>query len=73
VGPTAFVEPPRVTAVAELDPDLHPVTGEATVAAGRDWMAAASRFERARRFRSARRAPSSPEAGRRPARRRRAG
>lgn len=38
-GPTAFVEPPRVTAVRELDPDLHRVTGEATVAAGRNWMA----------------------------------
>jgi small conductance mechanosensitive channel len=38
-GPTAFVEPPRVTAVTELDPDLYRVTGEATVAAGRNWMA----------------------------------
>jgi small conductance mechanosensitive channel len=37
-GPTAFVEPPRVTAVTELDPDLYRVTGEATVAAGRNWM-----------------------------------
>ena len=39
VGPTAFVDPPRVTAVEELDPDLHRVTAEATVAAGRSWMA----------------------------------
>jgi hypothetical protein len=38
-GPTAFVDPPRVTAVAELDGDLYRVTGEATVAAGRSWMA----------------------------------
>ena len=38
-GPTAFVEPPRVTSVTELDPDLYRVTGRATVAAGRDWMA----------------------------------
>jgi Mechanosensitive ion channel len=38
-GPTAFVHPPRVTAVRELDPDLHRVTAETTVAAGRSWMA----------------------------------
>jgi hypothetical protein len=38
-GPTAFVEPPRVTAVTELDPDLYRVTGETTVAAGRTWLA----------------------------------
>lgn len=38
-GPTAFVEPPRVTTVTELDQDLHRLTAEATVAAGRNWMA----------------------------------
>lgn len=38
-GSTAFVEPPRVTAVTELDPDLYRVTAQATVSAGRDWMA----------------------------------
>jgi hypothetical protein len=38
-GPTAFVQPPQVTTVTELDPDLHRVTAEATVAAGRTWMA----------------------------------
>jgi hypothetical protein len=38
-GPTAFVQPPQVTAVRELDPDLHRVTAETTVAAGRSWMA----------------------------------
>jgi len=38
-GPTAFLQPPHVTAVADLDDDLHRVTAEATVAAGRSWMA----------------------------------
>lgn len=38
-GPTAFVQRPRVTAVTELDDDLYRVTAEATVAAGRSWMA----------------------------------
>ncbi len=38
-GPTAFVQPPKVVAVTPLDPDLHRVIAEATVAAGRNWMA----------------------------------
>jgi moderate conductance mechanosensitive channel len=38
-GPTAFLQPPRVSGVHELDEDLHRVTAEATVAAGRSWMA----------------------------------
>jgi moderate conductance mechanosensitive channel len=38
-GPTAFLQPPHVTAVTDLDEDLHRVTAEATVAAGRSWMA----------------------------------
>ncbi len=37
-GPTAFVRPPHVVSVTELDPDLHRVTAEATVAVGRTWM-----------------------------------
>jgi small conductance mechanosensitive channel len=38
-GPTAFLQRPRVVSVGELDEDLHRVTAEATVAAGRSWMA----------------------------------
>jgi Mechanosensitive ion channel len=38
-GPTEFLHAPHVTAVTELDGDLHRVTAEATVAAGRNWMA----------------------------------
>jgi small conductance mechanosensitive channel len=38
-GPTAFIERPVVTSVAELDRDLFRVTAEATVAVGRSWMA----------------------------------
>jgi small-conductance mechanosensitive channel len=38
-GPTAFVLPPEVTTVTELDPDLYRITAQATVAAGRNWMA----------------------------------
>jgi hypothetical protein len=38
-GPTEFVQPPCVSAVAELDEGLHRVTAEATVAAGRSWLA----------------------------------
>ncbi len=38
-GPTSFVEPPRVTATQRLDDDLHRVTAEASVAAGRAWLA----------------------------------
>jgi mechanosensitive ion channel-like protein len=38
-GPTAFTQCPRVTEVTELDDDLHRITAEATVAAGRAWMA----------------------------------
>lgn len=39
VAATAFVHAPRVVAMTELDPDLHRVTAEATVAVGRSWMA----------------------------------
>jgi small conductance mechanosensitive channel len=38
-GPTAFVRRPEVTAVTELDHDLHRVTARATVAPGSEWMA----------------------------------
>jgi hypothetical protein len=38
-GPTAFVRPPRVTATQRLDEDLHRVTAEASVSAGRAWLA----------------------------------
>jgi moderate conductance mechanosensitive channel len=38
-GPTAFMQSPQVTGVTELGEDLHRVTAEATVAAGRRWMA----------------------------------
>jgi small conductance mechanosensitive channel len=38
-GPTSFVEPPRVRATQQLDEDLHRITAEAAVAAGRSWLA----------------------------------
>lgn len=38
-GPTAFVHPPEVSAVTELDQDLYRVTAQATVAVGCSWMA----------------------------------
>lgn len=38
-GPTAFVDPPHVTATQCLDEDLHRVTAEASVSAGRGWLA----------------------------------
>jgi small conductance mechanosensitive channel len=38
-GPTSFVEPPRVRAAQQLDDDLHRITAEAAVAAGRLWLA----------------------------------
>jgi Mechanosensitive ion channel len=38
-GPTEFLQAPHVSAVVELDEGLHRVTAEATVAAGRNWLA----------------------------------
>jgi hypothetical protein len=39
VGPTAFTRPPHVRHTQELDGDLYRVTADATVAAGRRWLA----------------------------------
>jgi hypothetical protein len=38
-GPTAFLEAPHVRRTEALDDDLHRVTAEASVAAGRMWLA----------------------------------
>lgn len=38
-GPTAFTRPPEVRHVQELDSDLYRVTADASVAAGRSWLA----------------------------------
>jgi hypothetical protein len=38
-GPTAFTRPPQVRHTQELDGDLYRVTADATVAAGRRWLA----------------------------------
>lgn len=38
-GPTAFVVPPEVVSITDLDQDLHRVTAKATVAVGCAWMA----------------------------------
>jgi hypothetical protein len=38
-GPTSFVEAPAVRSTQQLDDDLHRITAEASVAAGRLWLA----------------------------------
>src|SRR6185312_10606213 len=38
-GPTSFVDPPRVIATQCLDDDLYRITVEASVSAGRAWLA----------------------------------
>jgi moderate conductance mechanosensitive channel len=38
-GPTSFVDPPCVRATQQLDDDLHRITADAAVAAGRLWLA----------------------------------
>jgi small conductance mechanosensitive channel len=38
-GPTSFVDPPCVRATQQLDDDLHRITADASVAAGRFWLA----------------------------------
>jgi small conductance mechanosensitive channel len=38
-GPTSFVDPPCVRSTQQLDEDLHRITADASVAAGRLWLA----------------------------------